>query len=487
MLGINILNPSTWSANIKQIQDIIYSGEAKKQRGKFISLELVLNQLLKSPGMTTPSIFTCIINKNLKCNNNHTSHSQFTTNIIATSSPGRHQSLEINIYEMITKKKIKTSKCKTCKTLHQSYSLQIQMPKILFITFNDITKYPHHHLNIPTTITLYNNITYNITGVTYASSIHFVHRTLHNDNILLYDGMLDNGKASMRNDTHHPFPYKYLQNDQIWNASLITYSLNNDGDFIIHGQCPTTLSIPPIRSIDVVDLTYDTPENSSDESSSGNIIQKLNTINAISNKRTNQSIGNDNNLTIKNKIIKTNHQTTIPWLQNQGSCKRKLVNTNISTVTGPMNELNQCDLFGTTAKSKINFTRDYDSDAHHKIKKNQSKLKTHNVNILRHLSILPVVHKIKKPLPNLITHNVHIFRHLSILPVLSPPAIITTDDTAQAPQLPSIASQIDISPQANHKRKFEERFIAPLPSSKSPKRPRSQCSPGTAEGESGQG
>jgi hypothetical protein len=101
-----------------------------------------------------------------------------------------------------------------------------------------------------------------------------------------------------------------------------------------------------------------------------------------------------------------------------------------------------------------------------------------------------IVHKIKKTLPNLNlnTHTVHISRHLAMIPVLTPPAIIIlTDDLLHTPRLPgNTSSQLDISPQANHKRKYEETNIT-LPSHKSPKRPRSLCSPGTAEGESGQG
>ena len=105
------------------------------------------------------------------------------------------------------------------------------------------------------------------------------------------------------------------------------------------------------------------------------------------------------------------------------------------------------------------------------------------------------VYKIKKTLPTPNNHNVHIsdndvhtYRHLSKMPVLTPPPIVShSEEYQQELQLPSSPIYLDAPQRESHKRKREDIIIAPLPSPKSSKRPRSLCSPGTAEGESGQG
>ena len=123
------------------------------------------------------------------------------------------------------------------------------------------------------------------------------------------------------------------------------------------------------------------------------------------------------------------------------------------------------------------------------IQEQDSKLKRKYIN-----NNLLSVHKFKKTLPTInnhnvqMSHNINISRHMSELPILPPPPIVTiVEDYQQAPQLPTGPTCLDTPQRGNHKRKFEELVITSLPSPKSPKRPRSLCSPGTAEGESGQG
>ena len=197
--NITVQNSSTWIPHIENIRDIVYSGEQSLLRGFPISLLLVLDKLMHlHTTMTSSTIFTCLTRKTHYCNNNHSTIKQTQLkNTIRVISPLIHQTLESLIEENIENSPRQPSKCQNCKEVHHRYTIQIQLPKILLIDFALITDNPHHHINIPLTIEIHNKSIYHIKAVTYASSNHFVQRIQHNNNIWSYDGMRDNGRATM--------------------------------------------------------------------------------------------------------------------------------------------------------------------------------------------------------------------------------------------------------------------------------------------------
>ena len=310
---IDLLNPTSWFTNIELIRDVIYSGEESHLRGDKITLTLVLDKLLLSSTISLPTIFTCFNKKNLLCSNKHITHKNtYTTTTVSVISPTSSQSFENIINETIINVPKKASLCKNCSNPHNSYSIQVHPPRILFITFTDLVKNQHQHINIPHTMKL-NTISYFILGVTYANTSHFVQRNLHNNDIILYDGMVNNGKTTFMPYSPNPFPFKYIEHGQTWNAILITYSAHTTSEYIIHGQYPITSSIPIIlTSSNVIDLTDDTPDSSSDELSTVDIILTSsdessstvpsNTSSKLeTNKRTSPNEENSQNITIRKK------------------------------------------------------------------------------------------------------------------------------------------------------------------------------------------
>jgi hypothetical protein len=338
----------------------------------------------------------------------------------------------------------------------------------MFVEFENLRHHQHTNLPVNDNISIHiqdQMVNYKLLTVTYFNGSHFIQKSkLNNGDIITYDGMGTNQGRAQRELTNQ-FPSTFKDNNETWAAHVAWYQRTNilTNKNHVNDSSPSNTPHHAVP-INVTDLTLDVNPNS---------YKHITTVNSSSISSNNHTSNNYNNIKNTNEhlelYITPAHNALTDLNSNSSSSNRKHSRCS-SSYTSSINA-NECHVHSINTESHI-------TPVHNSSKKKRSSSSSSSSSSSNTPNINAnecYVNNINTE-PN--TNNCHIY------PVLSPPQIVFVEDSEQ--QDSKRARKQDSTRLLPRKRTINEVVPQALTETTS-RRPKGLCSPGTAEGPTGQG